>query len=710
MKSKVLDRPLFKGDKSGMSEEEASNVGIMDGFMESIMAGEMDDKKPEGEDYETEKLLGRRPDSPEILMNNLRGDMRSIDARVDELADMVGMRAAQDTPQEVLALLQPVLAGQAAPPAMPPEAQGGIGGLPMGMPPTPPAAGIGPEVEPGSAVSTVPPPMGDEAPMPPEGMPPEAMGAEAPMPPEAAGGIGSLPTGQEAPPPVGMARGGYVQHFQEGGDAQSFTEGSDRESTEPNYGVYSPELIAIAEQEVRKQLAEKPATPPTLNQAMLSRIPQYKAVLGGSKDLTQAQMLFDLAGGFLNVAAGTDAEGRPIRGAPSSAMRLAAGLRNVPALVGARAAEYQKSDRDVKMMAMQAGEKDIAMAREYNYKLVDGQRKVYTEILKSGARSKDAEIKAKAALGKDPFGSGFKGKAYAFLTKNAPDYAAGKLSPEDDNKFRTSFAIINEKQYITDPLKGTTTVIAQEIPEFITSAFAQRNKLSNIKDKAPVSSSTPVSTTAPTDTTAAPVKSTTAAPVKSTTAAPAASASVVPSSTVPMAAKAAPVKARMSPTLWDLTKDITGPIPTIKDLVSNVPLLGNVGKEVTTARSTYMGEFRSLVKALQNSPVYAQGERKSIEDELDIEPRFFADPAKLRNKLIGIDNFLLGRLQDAIRGKDDENLHVRDRQDFMRTIKLIEDFRPKMGVPVRAYSIDEVNKLPSGTPFLWNGTDARVKN
>jgi hypothetical protein len=35
-------------------------------------------------------MLGRTPDSPEILMNNLRGDMRSIDARRDELADLVG--------------------------------------------------------------------------------------------------------------------------------------------------------------------------------------------------------------------------------------------------------------------------------------------------------------------------------------------------------------------------------------------------------------------------------------------------------------------------------------------------------------------------------------------------------------------------------------------------------------------------------------------
>jgi len=668
MKSKVLDRPLFKGDKSSMSEEEASNVGIMDGFMESMMSGEMDDSEPSDEDYKSQKVSGRSPDSPEILMNNLRGDMRSVDARIDELADMVGIRAAKDTPEEVLALLQPVLAGQAAPPAMP---AGGIGGLPTGMPPA------------GEAPMMPPMPAAGEAPMMPPPMPMEGP-APAAMPPEAAGGIGSLPTGQETPPPVGMAHGGYVQHFESGSDEEGVAPVADNATY-----AYSPEMVQQAQAEIAKLLAEKPVAAPSLDRAMASRIPQYKAVLGGSKDLTQAQMLFDLAGGFLNVAAGTDAEGRPIRGAPSSAMRLAAGLKNVPAMVGARAAEYQKSDRDVKMMAMQAGEKDIALAREYNYKLIDGQRKIWTEIIK-------ADAKAKGAGAKGMFGSGLKAQAWDFVTKNAPDYAAAKLSPEEDNKFKSSFSIINEKQYITDPLKGTTTVITPEIPEFITSAFAQRNKLSNIKSKAPVSSSAPVSTTAaPTDTTAAP---------------PAVSASVVPSSTVPTAEKAAPVKARRSPTLWDLTGDITGPIPTVKDVISSVPGFGNVGKEVTQARSRFMGDFRELVKSLQNSPVYAQGERKSIESELDIEPRFFDDPAKLRNKLIGIDNYLLGRLQDAKKGKDDENLFVKDRQDFMRTIKLIEDFRPKLGVPVRAYSIDEVNKLPSGTPFLWNGTDARVKN
>ena len=676
MKSKVLDRPLFKGDKSGMSEEEASNVGIMDGFMESMMAGEMDDKEAEGEDYETEKLLNRKPDSPEILMNNLRGDMRSIDARVDELADMVGIRAAQDTPQEVLALLQPVLAGQAAPPAMP---SGGIGGLPTGMPP----AGEAPMMPPMPAgeASMMPPPMPMEGPAPTE------------MPPEAAGGIGSLPMAQEAPPPVGMAQGGYVQHFQQGSDEEGVTPVADNATY-----AYSPEMVQQAQAEIAKLLAEKPVAPPSLDRAMASRIPQYKAVLGGSKDLTQAQMLFDIAGGFLNVAAGTDAEGRPIRGAPSSAMRLAAGLRNVPAMVGARAAEYQKSDRDVKLLAMQAGEKDIATAREYNYKLIDGQRKIWTEIIK-------ADAKAKGLTAKGMFGSGLKAQAWDFLTKNAPGYAAGILTPDQDRAFSTSFAVVNEPQYYQDEVTGKWLSRRPDIPSFITDAFNQRSKI-------PVPSKGKVSTTeVPPVSVSPPPASSKATPAVSTTSAvPTPSIETSPTTDTAPAVTPMAANVKKSPTLWQLTGVLTGPIPTVKDVISSVPGFGNVGKEVTQARSRFMGDFRELVKALQNSPVYAQGERKSIESELDIEPRFFDDPAKLRNKLIGIDDYLLGRYNDSKTNATNSNLPAKDRQEYLRIGKLIENFRPKLGVPVRVYSIEEVNKLPPNTPFLWNGTDARVKN
>jgi len=153
------------------SEDE--NVGIMQGFMDSLeemLGGEEDMSE---EDDSPSGAPDRTPSSPEILMNTLRGDMRSVDARIDELADMVGYNAASSTPLEVLALLQPVLKQQ------------GIAALP--------------------ADSAMPPP--------PTGAPPS--GAPVPPVPAQGGGIATLPQGDmgQGPPPVAMAEGGEVNPY-----------------------------------------------------------------------------------------------------------------------------------------------------------------------------------------------------------------------------------------------------------------------------------------------------------------------------------------------------------------------------------------------------------------------------------------------------------------------------------------------------------------
>jgi hypothetical protein len=113
-----------------VDDDQVENVGIMSGFMDEIdelleeISGE---EQEEGDDADMARMMARTPDSPEILMNNLRGDMRSIDARREELADLVGFREAEETPEGVLALLQPILAQQAAAPPMPAP-------MPQGMP------------------------------------------------------------------------------------------------------------------------------------------------------------------------------------------------------------------------------------------------------------------------------------------------------------------------------------------------------------------------------------------------------------------------------------------------------------------------------------------------------------------------------------------------------------------------------------------------
>ena len=112
----IFDRAMFQAENKPVKAEE----GIMQGF-------DTEDEVPE--DEMLEEVSQRKPTSPEILMNTLRGDMRSVDARYQELADMVGEDVASETPPEILALLQAQLASQ--------EGSMGIGALSpdQGVPP-----------------------------------------------------------------------------------------------------------------------------------------------------------------------------------------------------------------------------------------------------------------------------------------------------------------------------------------------------------------------------------------------------------------------------------------------------------------------------------------------------------------------------------------------------------------------------------------------
>jgi len=161
MKEQITKRKMFAKPMSKASK----NSGIMAGF---------EDMEPEEDEMPP---MARNPQNPEILMNNLRGDFRSVDARYAELAQMVGEEAAAETPPEVLAMLQPQLAAPATPPQPP---QGGIGALPQGAGMAPPPEMMGsmapPPMPPG--MEGAPPfPQGgaDNAPPTPDGLPPERL-------------------------------------------------------------------------------------------------------------------------------------------------------------------------------------------------------------------------------------------------------------------------------------------------------------------------------------------------------------------------------------------------------------------------------------------------------------------------------------------------------------------------------------------------------
>ena len=178
MNSKVFERALFQAKNKPTKAKE----GIMQGFDDEIEDEEMDS------DEMMEDLSRRSPRSPEILMNNLRGDMRSVDARYQELADMLGDDIASETPPEVLAMLQSQFAAEQAP--------AGIGALPpgQGMPPPPMPPGAG---------APMPTMMGG-----PEGGPPQ--------PPQMPPGMPMPPTPPAGPAPQNFAQGGIASLPQSG--------------------------------------------------------------------------------------------------------------------------------------------------------------------------------------------------------------------------------------------------------------------------------------------------------------------------------------------------------------------------------------------------------------------------------------------------------------------------------------------------------------
>ena len=659
MKSKVMDRPMFK-QKEDMDPE---NVGIMSGFKDMDIDDLFEDEMEEGEDmYDSSAMLERRPDSPEILMNNLRGDMRSVDARREELADLVGYNAAMETPEEVLALLQSSLAG-------------GIGGLPTG-----PAA-QGPAMAP-----PMPAPM--PAPMPQDmGMMPPGMPAEAP-PMEAAG-----------MPPLAMAQGGIVQRFRDGTDGPD----EDQDGGVSPAGVdavsYPPEMVSRAQREMIKFIAQAPRKVPSLRTAMQERVPIYQELLGGGgRDAAQAQMLFDISGAFLGFAANRGPQGEALKGSPFA--RFAGATRALPGQIGARAGELAKQEQAVQLAALQAGEREVESIRAQNAKLIESQRRVYSDIIKKSGGS--------------PFGKG----DWEWGVINTPgliaSWAAGLTSPEQDNLVESAIAQLNTPMIETrvDPVTKEPFQVTRrpELPPFLANAIKSRSALGATRPSAPAAQPTTPQAAPQAAPQQAPVDTTGAATVSPVAAAPAAQVTEIGAplpvsrtlpEQLPPPGQAGAVPQRGG--IWGMSGKITGPGASVAGAISGIPGLGAPFPEVTQAQNLAQQEVENLIQAFMKNERAPVTEQERLRRLYDIGPKFFDDPAALRDRLIAIDEEIAKEIDLAARQAYNTELPPDTRAKARTFLSAAEKFRSSLGVPVRVYTEEQAKQLPPGTEYLWQG-------
>ena len=411
-----------------VDEDEVENVGIMSGFMDDLdeLMAEITEEEMAGEtseDADTAVMMSRTPDSPEILMNNLRGNMRSIDARREELADLVGYNAAAETPEGVLALLQPVLAQQEAVPPMPMGPPPGM--APPGMPP------------PGMPPPGMPPPG-----MAPPGMapPPEIMG---PVSPPMPAGIESISV-DETIMPAGMQYGGSVQNFNrgsgamgvtpaddafiaypsdvvaeakrrvhqmmdggmirnynQGGAVQYYAEGPDERGVTPA-GRYSPAVVGAADEYIQSLLRQQPSAPTSDLATMMGKEQElYESLgLGTNQEDIQSQMLFDLGQAAFQYGSNVGPDGQPMRG--SAAARLAQIASPLAGKIGARAGQMSKEGQALKMLALKGAQGKIATAQAADIALSKQQGDLARDIAKQEPAARMLSEVEVTQLGLDP--------------------------------------------------------------------------------------------------------------------------------------------------------------------------------------------------------------------------------------------------------------------------------------------------------------------
>jgi hypothetical protein len=649
-------------------DDDVENVGIMQGLMD-LMSEEGDD-----EDNDSEKMLERRPDTPEILMNNLRGDMRSIDARRDELADLVGYQAATETPETVLAMLQPVLAKQGG---------GGIGALPQSAPmaqgPQPPMMEGAPGAPP-PGMPAVPTDMG----VPPPGMPPLPPDAGMPPPPQQ-GGIAELMAGMGggagAPasdqPPIAMAKGGYVQNFSLGSDEEGVTPAATQAPSDSGAMMFPPEMVAAAQRQAMGTLNQQPVRAPSIEEATMSRLPLLNKMLAVDKNTTQAQMLFDLGQRAFGFAANTDETGKPLRGSFMS--RLAGATRTLPAAMGRQLEQITQIDRQIKTLALQQGEKDVDKVAAQNAELEKRKGSLLNEVLRA-----QAKIEAKKIGGQptNPFGNSLDGRIMNAFATLGPKVEDGTATPEEAR----ILSLATDKW-----VQPTMVPIMDPVTNMISGYREVRRELPKIMTRGTAASGQGV------------------APLPMGGPQPSASSSPsVPPLPMggPGTSPAGTAEAEAAPqiSLWNDRYKISGPVSAAKDVISGIPGLGDPFAEISLARQQAKQQAERVVESLLKSTAGSQKEQEQLKGVIGIIPSATLDPDAYGTKLIALGSTLRSMIsENEKQGSASSGLTPADKGKARQRASALAQQYDNLGLPPVVMSQEEIRLYPPGTEVLWQG-------
>jgi len=140
-------------------------------------------------------------------------------------------------------------------------------------------------------------------------------------------------------------------------------------------------------------------------------------------------------------------------------------------------------------------------------------------------------------------------------------------------------------------------------------------------------------------------------------------------------------------TMFEIARDgnIAGLVPSVAESVGGITgqmgLLTDRQREAAEQRQTFLLNNRGLIRALQDSPMYAQREREAIEREVGINPRAFDSEDQLIARMTAVHDVLQRRLAEAKRIEGDPRMGDAIRRQAQRSARDIEAYLLQMGDP-----------------------------
>jgi hypothetical protein len=391
----------------------------------------------------------------------------------------------------------------------------------------------------------------------------------------------------------------------------------------------------------------------------------------------QAQMLFDLGQRAFGFAANTDESGRQLSGSFMS--RLAGATRTLPATMGKQLDQITQIDRQIKTLAMQQGEKDIDKVTAQNAELEKRKGTLLNEVLRAQARIEAKKTGAKAT---SIFGNSLDGRMLDAFVKLGPKREDGTITPEEDRILSVSM------DYYTRP---TMVPIMDPVTNMISGYREVRKELPRV-----MGAGAPTRQGAPTG--------------QGDQGAPTGQVDMVDQGgpTRPTQPQGAPVPAEgegYGISLWNDRYKISGPLNAAKNVVSQIPGLGDPFSEITLARQRAAQQAERIVESLLKSTAGSVREQERLRPVIGIIPSAVVGGDAYGTKLIALGSTLRSMINEyEDQGKENSGLTPAAKGLARQRASALTQQLDNLGLPPIVMTQEELDKYPPGTEVLWQGT------